>query len=722
LVAAALAINTALYSAVHILVFRELPVHDPGTLAIIEIEQGRPVSQASLDALEGNSAFRGVAGVVPGSESPVDAGVFISTATASLVDVLGVAPVRGTWLTPNEPEGVVVAWSLWQSRFHGQLTAIGTPVDIAGRRRMLLGVMPQGFDFPLGTNMWELARRPTGAGYSRSASLTAIARFGAPPRERHVSVGSQTATVVPLQERYTPSAGPALTLLICAAGLVLILTVLHLMGSGLIQATRLRADVGIRVALGADRRHLIRQALAEASIPAVGGLLAAVPLTILLQSSARWWLPPALLRGSALTFDWAVLAFGAILAIGVLASISLMRHLVIPWGNPKHAIETSGTGRPGIRRVGRTILVLQTSCAVALVYLCILAVTSLQMVQQMDLGFQPTGLLRLVLPWAALDGQRAQVHLLDETLEAISTVPGVSSAAPTFSYPFTPFHIGATAPLPGGDTARVAQIQIGPGYFKTIGARLISGRDFNPHGEGARVSPAIVNESLARALTRDGELPRTVQLAGLSREIIGVVENVRMRHPEMDDGFQAYIEHDRPGSSVLVRVANDESQRAALVASVQAVWGGKPVRVERVQDRLSQLLVPQRTRSALMSGVALAGLVLTMVALVGGLAEGVRNRTRELALRVAIGATQRQMVLLVVSEGLLMVIIASTMGLGVGILTGHSLASIFPGTGGLNVPVALTVIGLFILVGLTVTIQAALMACRVNPAVALKDE
>jgi putative ABC transport system permease protein len=123
-----------------------------------------------------------------------------------------------------------------------------------------------------------------------------------------------------------------------------------------------------------------------------------------------------------------------------------------------------------------------------------------------------------------------------------------------------------------------------------------------------------------------------------------------------------------------------------------------------------------------MSGVALAGLVLTLVALVGGLVEGVRSRTRELAVRLAVGASQGRMVLLVASEGLLIVALGAILGLGGGIIAGHSLASIFHGGSGIDLRAASVVIGLFCLIAMVATTKAALMACRVNPAVALKNE
>ncbi len=725
LVGAALAVNTALYSAIHVLVLRDIPARDPGTLAVIETQPGRPVSQATFGDLQGHPAFLSVAALVPGGESSVDRGLFVSQATANVADVLGVAPSRGSWLTDEAPDGIVVAWSVWQARFAGRSEALGRPADLAGRRRVLLGVMPPGFDFPLGTNVWELVRRPTGADYSRFASLTAIARLREPASARRVPFGTHEVSIVPLRERYTPSGGPALLLLAWAGTLVLLLTILHLTASGLAQVARQRADAAIRVALGADRKDLMRQALAEASVPAIGGLVLAVPLTLVLQSGARRWLPPELLKGSVLTFDWSVLAFGSVLAVGVLGVIGAMRHVVTPWLGPKHAIVATGASRPGSRRVASMVLASQTACAVALVYLCILTITSLKTVQRIDLGFQPTGLISVRLPWddTSLDGLRAQGHRVDESLAAIRAVDGVSSAAPTFTYPFAPFNAATTVALPGGTTSSVALLQVGPGYFDTVGARLLSGRVFGYPEEQGRSFRTVVNVSLARSLTQNGLLSGAVQIGGISHEIIGVVDDVRMRNPEVASGFQAYVsivERRTPATSVLVRTTDEGQAVAALARAIQPIWGGKTVRVERMEDRLAQLLAPQRTRSALMSGVALAGLGLTLVALVGGLVEGVRSRTRELAVRLAVGAGRGRVILLVVFEGLAIVTLGAALGLGVGALVGRSMASIFQGSSGLDPSAAALVFAVFVLVGLMSTIQAAVMACRVNPAVALK--
>jgi putative ABC transport system permease protein len=726
LVGAALGLNTALYSAVHLLVLRDFPVREPRTLTIVEIEPGRPVSQETLDGLQGHPAFVDIAAVMRGSESGMDPGVFVAEATSNLATVLGVSPSRGAWLDDREPDGIVVAWSIWQTRFGGHLEVLGTPVEIGGRRRVLRGVMPPGFDFPLGTNVWELAPRRTGLNYSMYASLTAIGRLREPLGVRSLPHGSQTLSLVPLAERYTPSERPALFLLVSGAALLLVLTGLHLVASGLAQVVRQRTDAAVRLALGADRRHLFRQSLAEGAIPAVGGLLVAIPFTMLLQSAARRWLPPELLRGSALTFDWFVLAFGSALALVLLVVISSIRHVVTPWRNPKEALLPSGASQPGSRRLANVVLTLQTACAVALLYLCSLAVTSLRTVQHVDLGFDPSGLLVVHLPWgdAPLEGMLARANLVDESLSALRAVPGVTRAVPTFTSPFSSFRAATTVDLPDGTRGRVDFLQVSPGYFDLIGARISSGRDF--HGPEAVGPPlhALVNESLARALTRDGVHPRTVQIGGIPHEIIGMVNDVRMWRPEVEAELQAYIsivQRRTPALSILVRTDGDLSP-VVLAAAIQGVWGGTPVRAERVQERLDRLLAPQRTRSALMSGLALAAVGLTLLALAGGLVEGVRSRTRELAVRIALGAGAWRLVRQVVAEGLLIISAGAAVGLSVGTVAGRAMASVFHGASGLDARAAAVVIVAFVLVGLAAAAQAAITACRVDPALALRND
>ena len=728
LVGAALAVNTALYSAVHLLVLRDLPVHDPKTLTIIEVEPGRPISQATFDRLQDHLAFAAIAAVVPpGSESGTDPGVFVAQATANLASVLGITPRRGAWLSDAEPGGVVIASSLWHTRFGGQVEVLGTPVEIGGRRRVLQGVMPAGFDFPLGTNVWELVPRRTGSNYSRFASLTAIGRLRASTGLRTLPHGSQTLSLVPLHERYTPSGRPALFFLVTGAALVLALTVLHLIALALAQVVQQRADAAIRLTLGADRRHLIRQTLAEAAIPAIGGLLVAIAVTVPIQSVAGRWLPPEVLRGSALNLDWPVLAFGSGLALLLLLIISSTRYVVTPWRNPREALSAAGASQRGSRRASSVVLALQAACAVALLYLCSLAVTSLMTLQQVDLGFDPSRLLSVSLPWGdtSLDGMRARVTLVDESIAALSAVPGVTSAVPSMASPLSSFRTTTTVDLPDGTTSKVEHLQVGSGYFDIIGARVQSGRDFDGRDASGPPFRALVNESLASALTRDGVLPRVVQIGGIPHEIIGVVDDVRMWSPEIKPGLQAYVsivQRRAPALSILVRTEGDDVPLAVVAAAIQNVWGGKPARVERVQERLHRLLAPQRTRSALMSGLALAGLALTLVALAGGLVEGVHSRTRELAIRIALGADAWRLVQGVVAEGLLVISFGVIMGLGLGTLGGRAVGAVFYGVGALDLRAATLVIAALVLVGVAASARAAVMVCRVDPALALKAE
>lgn len=728
LVGGALAVNTALYSALHLFVLRDLPVRDSRSLAIVESEPGRPVSHSVLDRLQGHPAFDAVGGVVAGSESTADPGLFVARATTNLAAALGVPPARGTWLSDAEPEGVVIAWSLWQSRFGGTLDALGKSLDIGGRRRTLTGVMPPGFDFPFGTNVWELATRPTGANYARFASLTAIARLRGPDRPEAVPLGAETLSLVPFTERYAPSRPQALTLLLVGAALVLGLTVLHLTALALTQVTRQRSDAAIRLALGAERRHLVRQTLADAAVPVLGGLLFAFALTPPVQAAAGRWLPPEILRGSTLMFDWRTFAAGSILACLVLIIISAVRVPVIPWRNPREALRASGVSHPVARRMARGVLIMQTTCAVTLLYLCGLAVTSLQAVQQVDLGFTPSGLMVVHLPWGTtpLDVRRSLLSRVQDSVAVLRHMSGVVDAVPTMAYPFSVFRGATVVKLPNNTTSSVELPHVGPGYLDIIGARLWSGRDFAER-EGAPPLRVVVNRTLAQAVMRDGVLPRTVDIGGLSHEIIGVVDDVRMWRPELAPNFQAYVsivERGAPASAILVRTNLEAVSADMMAAAIEGLWTDQVgrVEVEIVQGTIHRLMAPQRTRAVLMSGLALSGLLLTLGALAGGLVESVRSRRREIAVRVALGASRRRIVRGLVGEALLVIAAGLGLGLVLGVAALRTMPGAFPGSGAVDVQTVLVVAATFVIVAMTGTIRAAVIACRVDPAAALKTE
>jgi hypothetical protein len=320
---------------------------------------------------------------------------------------------------------------------------------------------------------------------------------------------------------------------------------------------------------------------------------------------------------------------------------------------------------------------------------------------------------------------RARATLVDDSLAALRAVPGVTSAIPTMAYPLSRFRTATAVDLPDGTTSRVELLHVGSGYFDIIGARVQPGRDFDGRDASGPPHRTLVNETLARSLTREGVLPKAVRIGGIPHEIIGVVNDVRTWNPELEPGLQAYVsivQRRAPALSILVRTDRDDVSPAVLASAIQHVWEGKPVRVERVQETLQRLLAPQRTRSALMSGLALAGLGLTLVALAGCLVEGVRSRTRELAVRIALGANAWRLVRSVVAEGLLIVSFGMIVGLGVGTLGGRAVGGVFHGVGALDVRAAIMVIAAFVLVGVAGSAKAAVMACRVDPARALKTE
>jgi ABC-type antimicrobial peptide transport system permease subunit len=212
---------------------------------------------------------------------------------------------------------------------------------------------------------------------------------------------------------------------------------------------------------------------------------------------------------------------------------------------------------------------------------------------------------------------------------------------------------------------------------------------------------------------------------GLPHEIIGVVDDVRMWRPELPPDFQAYvsiIQRRAPASAIVVRTSDNDVAPAALSTAIQGLWPDAPVRVEIVDDTLHRLTAPQRTRAVLMFALALAGLALTLVALAGGLNEGVRSRRKELAVRIALGADSGRLVRAVVGEALVIVVAGIGLGLVAGVMAHRSIPEVFSGAAGADVRTVGVVALTFTLVALIASARAALLACRVDPARMLSAE
>lgn len=726
LLGATLSVNVTLYSALHLLVLRDIPVEDPSTLVVVEAESGRPVSQALLDEIRESTAFSSVGAVVAGSESSIDHGLFIAKATPEFARTLGVNPVRGTWLNEDAPEGVVVAWHVWHTRFGGSPDVIGRSVELGGIRRILLGVMPEGFDFPLGSNMWELAPRASGANYSRFASLTAIARVREPrePRPAH-DVGPWS--LVPIAERYTPESPRSLMLLLTGASLVFGLTLLHLTAFGLTQLTRLRADAAIRLALGAGHRHLLRQTVADGSILVAGGILLALTLTPALQAAAGRWLPPEVLRGSALVLDWNTFVAALSLSGLVLVLISSIRIPSVFWQNPKKISLTSPNATPAKQWVGRVVLTLQTACAVILLYWGALTASGLHAILNIDHGFHPSRLFAVQLPWGTtpLEVQRGLLSRVDQSVAELRHTPGVLAAAPTMAYPYSRFRGATVVTLSDGSTSSVELLHVDRGYFDTIGARIRSGRVFSEIDVAPLPLRAVINQSLAAALTRDAVLPSRVTIGGLPHEIIGVVDDVRMWRPETAPGFQAYVsmsQRKAPASAIVVRGAIDTLTTATLSNAIQTMWPEGAVRTVSVPGLIERLTAPQRSRVMLMLGLAVSGLLLTLGGLAGLLVEDVRSRHRELAVRIALGAGTNRIIISVVREALGTVGAGLILGLVAGAASASWFGDILPAQGSIDPTAVIMVASIFVAVAFVGSARAALIACRVSPADALRAE
>ena len=293
------------------------------------------------------------------------------------------------------------------------------------------------------------------------------------------------------------------------------------------------------------------------------------------------------------------------------------------------------------------------------------------------------------------------------------------------AYPFSLFRGATTVTLADHTTSPVELPHVGPGYFDLTGAKLVSGRAFETSDAAPPPLFTVINRSLAEAVSRDGLPARTVDIGGLPHEVIGVVDDVRMWRPDLAAGLQAYVSTNQrraPASAIVVRTNSESASAGALAAALQTVWPSQPVRVEVLSDTLNRLTAPQRTRAALLSALAVVGLLLTLAALAGGLVESVRSRGREVALRVALGAAPPRLVRGIVGEAVGVVVAGLAFGLPLGVAAQKMLPELFSLVGATDVRSIVAVAMTLLIVALVGSARAAFLACAVDPATALGAE
>jgi putative ABC transport system permease protein len=773
--------NTAIFSTVNALMLRPLPFARAEQLVWVEeVSETLPLTRVwgahFLDWQEQSQTLEAIAAHDASEQALTDAGeperIACGEATATLFPLLGVGPFakgRNFTAAEDQPGGghvAILSHALWQRRYGGDPDIVGKKITLNETGHTVIGVLPADFRYFRPYELWlplaldaqaernserrrmmeVVARLKPGTTLEKArAELEMIRRRYEENRPQASQYVGQTRVTL-LQERLLGDTRRALLALLGAVGMILLIACANVANLLLARVIARQRELAIRAALGAGRLRLMRQMLTEGLLLSViGGIIGlwlAHGLTKLIGSLSSTETVGELARLSAITIDWRVLGFTLLVSLltGLLSGLAPALQLQVG-ARPdlSAALKDGDRGAAGRgRRLRGALLVSEVALAVMLLIGAGLLIRSFVKLLNTDQGYRAENLLtaRLTLP-GRYDQAAERVQLYDRILSHLAAAPGVEAVAAASVLPLTTRNLLGWLRVEGravADREREAPVflcAVNPAYFGVMGIGLRAGRAFNAGDRQGAPSVGILTESLARKLfPNEDPLGRRLAVPGTNAEwttIIGVVGDVR--HKGIDRALEpmvylSYWQAPPPQMSLVVRGGVEPARLAPVLR--QAVRAGDatlPVYDVLTMDaRLSQSAAARRFNLSLLGALAAAALLLASVGIYGVIAYVVTQRTREIGIRMALGAQRADVLRLFIRQGMTQVICGVTLGLAGAFALTRLMANLLYGVSANDPPTFASAALLLSAIALLACYLPARRATKVDPLIALRHE
>ena len=778
-IAVGIGASTAIFSGVHGVLLQPLPFQEPERIVVAWGERrasSRPRVELSwpefMEWSRESRSFDAVAALpfatlgttLSGAGTP--ARISAVPVSDDFFAVLGAEPRIGRTFAAGEDRPgagrvVVLSDGLWRERFGSDPGVLQRAIVLDGEPYTVIGIMPAAFDFPRDTDAWTTlgaavpyAAEDRGLGFLmmvgrvRDGITPDVARDELSAVARRLGTASSLpepadgAVVAPLTDHIFGAARPAALFLLGAAALLLALAMANVAGLLLTRATNRRHEMAVRLSLGAGRARLVRQLAAESLVLALGGGVAGVLLASPVLSVLGALVPATVPRAHAVSLHGIALAVAAaatLLAAVVAGTLPALRAIPARDGAVLRSGARGGTD-PRTRHLLDALIVAQVAMTLALLLGAGLIGRSVLGLERAPLGFEPRDVVtaQVSLPEHAYPALEQQRRFMEELLDRIRTSPDVLAAGAVLVRPLEgPVGFNFPFRAEGQDSATAAANpllnyqSITPGYFAAMRIPVIRGRDFAARDREDAAGVAIVGESLATLLwPGEDAVGRRLRLPNARRpreewlEVVGVVRDVRARElaattldvyvPMAQSQFAPQFLVVRTRSDALAAVPQIRAQLTALDADVPLAG------IATMEQRRDGLLAAPRFGAVLLGAFALAALLLATIGLYGVLAYAVAQRTREIGIRVALGARPADVRRLVTRHSGRLIALGLVFGVVPAWMAARALRGFLYGIGVLDWP---TVLGITILLAAAAAAASwlpARRAARVDPAVTMR--